>query len=137
MNLADADAAARSGAVCAAERRFGMLSSADTNASDAFQVAGPEACVEAASRRNKDGHILCRHNRRLYFCVDCGGGGICAHKRLRHNCSMCKSGGKGKSGGIAKRCEQGGERRGGTAAAAPAVRRDKHGNVLCRHNHNQ
>jgi hypothetical protein len=67
--------------VCAAERRFGMLSSADTNASDAFQVAGPEACVEPASRRNKNDQILCRHNRRLHDCDDCGGAGICAHKR--------------------------------------------------------
>jgi hypothetical protein len=69
------------GILGAAERRFGMLSYADTNASDAFQVAGPEACVEPASRRNKNGQILCRHNRRLYHCVDCGGAGICAHKR--------------------------------------------------------
>jgi len=54
--------------------------------------------------------------------------------RKESRCSMCISGGKGKSGGIAKRCEQGGERRGGTAAAAPAVRRDKYGQTLCIHN---
>jgi hypothetical protein len=64
---------------------------------------GGTAAATPAVRRNKHGQILCIHNRRLYICVDCGGGGICAHKRQRHSCSMCKSGGKGKSGGIAKR----------------------------------
>lgn len=32
----------------------------------------------------------CEHGRRRYYCVDCGGKGICIHKRRKGRCKDCK-----------------------------------------------
>jgi hypothetical protein len=151
VKLADCDADARHGSVCAAERRFGMLAAAVDEAAedDGFQAAGQRKASAPAVRRNKRGQVLCAHGRVLYRCVDCGGAGICVHKRRKDVCLLCKSRGKGKLGagqgsgssggrvggrdgsgrvgkqgmGIGKPCVTGGERRLGNAAGGDVVRR--------------
>jgi hypothetical protein len=121
---------------------------------------GGIAVAARVVRRNKHGKILCRHNRVLYYCVECGGGGICSHGKRIYDCALCKSNGQGKVGsgtgsclsskrvggsdalsrqltqtkGISKVCVEGGLSRGGIAVAARVVRRNKHGKILCRHN---
>jgi hypothetical protein len=32
---------------------------------------------------------MCVHNRRLYLCVPCKGGGICEHEKRRSSCNLC------------------------------------------------
>jgi len=114
------------------------------------------AASETAVRRDSDGKKLCRHNRREYRCVECGGAGICKHKKQRHRCVDCKSerqGAKGSGNGsaasarvagkivacskqrntpksITKSPVKGGKRKDG-AASGTAVRRNKSGKVLC------
>ena len=33
------------------------------------------------------------HNKRLYFCIPCKGGGICEHEKRRSQCKLCKGSG--------------------------------------------
>jgi hypothetical protein len=43
---------------------------------------GGSADAEPAVRKDKHGHIWCIHNRREYYCVDCGGAGTCSSQIL-------------------------------------------------------
>ncbi len=39
--------------------------------------------------RDRHGNLMCHHNRRHYYCSDCGGGGMCQHSRQRAQCKQC------------------------------------------------
>ncbi len=160
VRLADSDAKAsiQNGMDSAVERRFRQLTADAMETAVALPTNQSQECVEPDVLRNKHGQILCApHGRRLYFCVECGGAGICVHKRRKEKCPQCKAIGKGKVGagqgsgssggragggdvlgsvrmqgmGISKSCGKGGDLRLATVAADGAVRRNKHGQILC------
>ena len=39
--------------------------------------------------RDRHGNLMCHHNKRLYICKACGGGGICQHGKQRAQCRQC------------------------------------------------
>ena len=70
----------------------------DKNKNDDHRKDKEEGDVRAVSdagdvRKNANGHVLCRHNVRLYRCGICGGAGICEHSRHRYYCVPCGGGG--------------------------------------------
>ena len=51
----------------------------------------PPSASPAGSACDTHGNLLCRHNRRQYYCVSCGGAGICEHGKQRRACPSCKT----------------------------------------------
>jgi hypothetical protein len=39
--------------------------------------------------RDRHGNLMCLHNKRLYYCKACGGGGICQHGKQHAQCRQC------------------------------------------------
>ena len=123
VKLADMDIRAGTAAVesrfqnrfddAAAAAREGQHSVRKMNRSLSSQMSldrAPNALAHVVGR-NRHGHIMCSHGCRMFYCLQCGGPGICKHGKRNHNCKVCSInrlytrthfGGKKASSGVRK-----------------------------------
>lgn len=61
--------------------------------------------VPEAPKKEKYQRKKCEHGKVSYYCLQCGGAGICCHQKIKSGCSICKGSGYCIHGKVKQNCD--------------------------------